>query len=298
MKIVANIMLGNEVELIEQHIQYHLAIGIEAFVIVDMFSRDGTIRKLERYRSDPRFKIRDVTPEEVIDESRLKTPELSSWMLEVARTEFQADWVIRLDADEFIFPRNGDLAASIAELDEYSALQIERRNVVFPSGSTSVNPPVSWQALSKYTVVAKPYQSTPDSYGNDPNLPLNLTRVCPKTIVKADSAYGFGNGAHMALDQHGKSLAAAPAESIISIQFWFTTYSRFAHKVEFIHSFESSINKQHRKNEGWQWSRWSKLFAQGEDAVTTEFNWQFPKQAQFKELMDQGIISTVGKYWD
>ena len=51
MRIAAHIGVKDEVELIERVINHLQAIGIDVFVICDMYSTDGTSEILEKYRS-------------------------------------------------------------------------------------------------------------------------------------------------------------------------------------------------------------------------------------------------------
>ena len=299
MKIVANISVGNEVEIIDQNIAYHIALGVDAFVIVDRFSEDGTSQKLDRYRSDPRFHILHVERDEFMDETGVKMPWLiDGWMLQVARQDFGADWVVSIDADEFLFPANGDLKKTLARFDNEVALSIERRNAVFCSGTALPSIPVSWDALSRFTIVSHPISTKPAEYEASDHIPLILTRVGPKAIVRPESVSKFTRGGHRAMDNNGQVIPINSTPGIISVHFWFTTLERFAHKANKVAEFNALLRKYMPANAAWQWKRWARIVAEGPDAIRREYDRQFLSETELQTLMEQGTVRRARDHWD
>ncbi|PCJ10666.1 MAG: hypothetical protein COB16_01395 [Rhodobacteraceae bacterium] len=298
MKIVSLIQVGNEVEIIDQHIAYHKSLGVDYFVIVDMFSEDGTSEKLDRYRNDPDFVIRRVLKNEVVDDTGIKTPELARWALAVGRDEFDADWIVRMDADEFLFPVNGNLKATLASYGDQKAFKVERRNAIFKSDETDPTLPLQWSDLSQLSIVSDPKAINAQQYQTSDDVPLILTMIQPKTIVRARSVEGFTTGAHDALDAMGHIISPGSADGIISVHFWFTTLSRFTRKAGNTAEFETLMRKHFGRDVGWQWSRWARLTAEGQDAIEREYYRQFPTEQEFQALVQQKKICHVGKYWD
>jgi hypothetical protein len=103
MKLVMTLLVRNELDIIDAQIAFHLAAGVDFFIVTDHDSQDGTTEILERYERQG-----------VLHLLREKDTDLrqSPWMTRMARMaarEFGADWVINSDADEFWWPSGGDL---------------------------------------------------------------------------------------------------------------------------------------------------------------------------------------------
>jgi glycosyltransferase involved in cell wall biosynthesis len=102
MKLVMTLLVRDEADIIDDHIAFHLAVGVDFIIAADNGSTDGTTEILERYARDGhlyRFSLAD--PFSQID--------VVTRMARLAGTRFGADWVINSDADEFWWPRSGTL---------------------------------------------------------------------------------------------------------------------------------------------------------------------------------------------
>jgi Glycosyl transferase family 2 len=101
--VAMTLVVRDEVDLIEAWLTYHLACGIDQIVVTDHRSVDGTSDILDRYESDDRVRVIRREDEEMRQ---------AEWMTEMSRlaaTEYDADWVIPSDADEFWWPRGGSV---------------------------------------------------------------------------------------------------------------------------------------------------------------------------------------------
>ena len=108
MRVVLSLRTRDHVDLVDAHIEFHLGAGVDAIIATDHRSQDGTRAVLERYEHDGSLVL-------VRNDEEKYTPGM--WMNEVARraaTELGADWVIHSDADEFWWPRGGDLKDVLA----------------------------------------------------------------------------------------------------------------------------------------------------------------------------------------
>lgn len=103
MKLVMTLLARDEADVIEAQIAFHLSVGVDFVVAMDNGSRDETadiLRAYERegylhFTSNPNRNFSQI--EEVTAMARR------------AAIEFGADWVINADADEFWWPREGNL---------------------------------------------------------------------------------------------------------------------------------------------------------------------------------------------
>ena len=101
-RIVMTLLVRDEEDILVQNIEFHRALGVDHFIITDNLSRDQTPSIIQHYVrkgwASSIFEIED-------DYSQ------SEWVTRMARMapQFDADWVINSDADEFWLPSSGSL---------------------------------------------------------------------------------------------------------------------------------------------------------------------------------------------
>jgi len=98
-RLVMTILCKDEADIIEANVRVHAALGVDAFVVMDNGSTDGTREKLTALEKE--FELHVIDREGVYDQS--------AWMTELAhyaRDHMGADWVISNDADEFWLPQS------------------------------------------------------------------------------------------------------------------------------------------------------------------------------------------------
>lgn len=112
MRLVMTLMVRDEADIIERQIDFHRAAGVDFFIVTDHESRDGTSEILERYAADGiLYRIPVVSPAK-------RQAEWVTHMARLAAGEFEADWVINSDADEFWWPWGGDLNQVLERVPE------------------------------------------------------------------------------------------------------------------------------------------------------------------------------------
>jgi glycosyltransferase involved in cell wall biosynthesis len=102
MKIVMTLLVRNEEDILDAHLSFHRAAGVDLVLAIDNGSTDTTTEILESY-------ARDGYVELTRDDGQLDQAKWVTGLARRAATEFGADWVINSDADEFYWPRGGTL---------------------------------------------------------------------------------------------------------------------------------------------------------------------------------------------
>jgi len=110
-KLALTLLAKNEADVIDANIAYHLGAGVDLVVATDNGSTDGTLEILERYESEG---VLHLIREPSTDFRQ------GEWVTRMARlaADRGADWVINADADEFWWPRAGNLKEVLERLPE------------------------------------------------------------------------------------------------------------------------------------------------------------------------------------
>jgi hypothetical protein len=122
------LLVRNEEDIIEWNLRYHLAQGVDHFVVTDNLSSDGTADILRRYE---RAGVVTYLFEPADDYSQ------DRWvtrMAVLAQTRLRPHWLLHCDADEFWWPGNtGNLKDAFARIPaDVRAVQADRHNFVGP----------------------------------------------------------------------------------------------------------------------------------------------------------------------
>jgi hypothetical protein len=123
MKLIMTLLVRDEQDILEHHLNFHLAHGVDHFLIMDHHSRDRTPEILDHYVQNG---VAEVFLQN--DPGYLQS-EWVTWMARRARQQYDANWVINSDADEFWWPMSGDLKSALAEVPaQYGSVSVQRHD--------------------------------------------------------------------------------------------------------------------------------------------------------------------------
>ena len=108
-KLLMTLLVKNEEAMLEENLIFHKAMGVDAFIVTDNNSTDGTMEILRRYQQKGWIK-------EVIEETATNY-EQKAWvdrMIWKAKTDYHADWIKNVDADENWVSPTGNLTNDLA----------------------------------------------------------------------------------------------------------------------------------------------------------------------------------------
>ena len=104
MTLVMTLLARDEADVIESWLSFHLNAGADFVVATDNNSEDGTTDVLEQYAREGHVHLIREPGDD------LRQNEWVTRMARLAATDYEADWVINSDADEFWWPRGASLS--------------------------------------------------------------------------------------------------------------------------------------------------------------------------------------------
>ena len=125
MKLVMTLLVRDEQDILREHLDFHLAAGVDEIILMDNLSVDGTADIAREYeRAGCLHYV--FQPRDDYSQGR--------WVTQMARRavhELRADWVINSDADEFWWPHAGSIKDALASVrPDAVAASVERTNFV------------------------------------------------------------------------------------------------------------------------------------------------------------------------
>jgi hypothetical protein len=127
MTLVITLVVRDEAEILEANLEYHFAQGVDLAIVTDHGSRDATPAILRAYEERGLARVLRVEGVQHHQSRRVTR------MARLAAIEYDADWVINTDADEFWWPAAGTLADAFAAIPErYGQVVAPRNNFVPP----------------------------------------------------------------------------------------------------------------------------------------------------------------------
>ncbi|MDR9498558.1 MAG: glycosyltransferase family 2 protein [Hydrogenovibrio sp.] len=267
------ILCRNEVDVIEANIRTHAQLGVDAFVVMDNGSTDGTREKLTELSEEYDLSIIDQ-PEQ--------TYRQREWMLQLAhhaRTSKGARWVISNDADEFWLP---DVASfhSLKETlkDNDSVVTVNRHNMLLDEAALEPHydfAHASWR-------VNYPVCYSTDVQKRADNVSMLLVPISPKVIVNPAGLIKLSGGNHRA-KHWGKPFSARTSEDLTVFHYPIRSFEQFKANVE----HRAELLKLKNVRMGDHYRRWVRLYQAGR--LEQEFERIVLTQTQLEVLEDVGV---------
>ena len=145
MMLVLTLVVRDEEDILDTNLSYHLRQGVDLILVTDHHSQDGTPEILERWEGTGAVRVFREDDDVHDQAARVNR------MVDLAVTEYGADWLIHADADEFWWPADGDLRTTLGTVPpEVSTVVAWRYNFVPRPPHPSATGPTSDPATDSF----------------------------------------------------------------------------------------------------------------------------------------------------
>ena len=286
MRIVAYLGVKDEVELIERTIEHLRVIGVDLIIAVDSRSTDGTAEILKSYESEENFWVFQM------DDLGRDDSEL--WLrrnMEIIK-KAEAEWVILLDADEYWLPMSGSLKDCL-DLGSCDVLSVDRFNVPLHRSGLMLPDQLIPNLYSEIFLFAEPIPNLQGQLHENPRTAWIQGVPVPKVMARAKQIAGWTVGMHDAVAADGTHLRRSKSSDLIVAHVPFTTFSRFARKVENIRSVFARFDAYFPEQMGWHWRRWVRLADEGK--LREEFEKQVFSEDAIGDFRRRRIVCSAAE---
>lgn len=275
-RLVMTILCRNEVDIIESNIRTHAQLGVDAFVVMDNGSTDGTREILTELAKE--FEV------DIIDQPS-QTYQQAKWMKQLviyARKKLNAKWVISNDADEFWIPedKNKSLKDYLSHKD--SVVTVKRHNMALTEDA--LQPDYHFSQAKYY--VQYPICYNKDTQMNDDQISMIFAPLSPKVIVNPNGFIKISGGNHRA--KHiGKMFTARKETGITVFHYPIRSWEQFEANIK----HRQQLLKNPNARMGNHYRRWVSMLEKG--VLRDEFERFIILNTELKILEKLNVVKEI-----
>lgn len=286
----------DEADIVEFFLDYHVRLGVDAFVCTDLGSTDGTLDVLRKYEGRGLLHLTPLARPELFDEHNG-----ASWAA-TARTAFGARWCVFVDPDEFLMLPNRNIAdfltpvqAPIVSLPRYNILpERSAPDAVkhFSDFSLAVRRPLEFHYDLKVT--QDPDERYLPQYGATAQTLLSsyppeiLRAVLPKVVARTDVVKATIPGNHDIIPYDPATATQREADAYVA-HFPFRSLAQFRRKAQLVYDcIERTPPEYPDVAVGEHWVRLNALYRY--NLIEAEFERQLLSDRQIETYVREGVL--------
>lgn len=244
--LVMTLLVRDEEDILEKNIKYHLNNGVDFIIATDNLSKDRTPIILKKYEKMGKLLYLKQ------DEENYQQAEWVNNMGRIAKDSYKAKYIFHSDADEFWYPKNGNLKTEfLCSKNKYFKVKLKNVLPVYNSFKEDV--------FSNSYIINKPI-ITNDLMKDSLNMGIYFFEYPPKVMYDIESEYVEVTQGNHNIKKYSENLIFS--KNITIYHFPIRSWSHFRQKViQGGKSYEN--NKTLPKDAGYHWRRWYDLFKKG-----------------------------------
>ncbi len=269
----------NEGDIIARNIDHHRRLGVRKFVVTDLGSMDDTMEILRKEAEAGDIEIMTTTTRNVAEGQYYKR------MIDRIRDDGDLSHVFLLDADEFLNPKDGDLAAALQSVTA-DVGSIARHNAISSRPIAARRADIA-DSLIAHTHIVR-HGSRPPAHLDDrmkADLPMALLHVDPKVVVRLPLLGDPGPGNHTIQNATQEPVA----EDVLRIiHYPLRSVEQFRIKLQEARVV-LALHPDAPPDVAWHWRRWLRL--ENEGALDAEIDRFFFREDAIRAMAAAGIAA-------
>lgn len=276
-KLVMTLLVRDEEDIVRYNIDFHLSKGVDFIIATDNGSTDATRDILREYK---RRGVLHLIDEPTHNHDQAKW---NNRMAEMARTQYGADIIFHCDADEFWYPRTGNLKDEILKRQE-DILVVDVVNVLLQDKGGEEAFPKDTKFAVVNPIIAKDYQEE-TKHKN-----LFYFKYPPKVVFKPIKKLLFvAQGNHFVTNKD-EGITEGKAHDILIYHYPIRSRERFFKKV--IKSGSAyEQNDLLDKGLGFHARRWYTIYKEG--LLDEEYKKLILHDGEVDKFMREGFIEEI-----
>ncbi|MEA3512401.1 MAG: glycosyltransferase family 2 protein [Campylobacterota bacterium] len=259
--LAMTILVKNEHDIIESNIRTHAKLGVDAFVVMDNGSTDGTRDILEKLSNEFEMTIID-------EKGPYQQKKFMTRLAFEAKKIYKADWVINNDADEFWIPKNSKTLKEVLNF-KGGVVWVHRSNMSLYEGLTH------WSEAKYFTANQVHYRV------GEPNIILG--KIGRKVIVNPYGLFQINSGNHSA--EHIAFWKKQECEDIHIYHYPIRSYEQFETNIK---NRKVLLDTVPNVKMGNHYRRWVKIYEDSE--LEEEYKRFLFKNEEIEFLKRIGIL--------
>lgn len=289
-KIASFLQVIDDIDTLIVNLKYHRSIGVSCFLICDRGASGEALDRLMALDQQDGVRVFRLDIQQMKQVDRRILPEHRLRSYRRVFTEFDPDWVLFGDVDEFWVPASGNLAA--AWPDNADLLMVPRFNAAIGQGCGEQlsGMALDYESVVMQEVVAQPLPSDGQALLDDSSELWIMRAVGSKMMSRVREVNCVYQGFHN-IDSETK-IHRATATHLAIVHYPFTSLARFSDKVTNIRAHLRKAGTTFAPLVAAHWRRWATQLTD-QRGIAREYERQFFSPEVLTSLRQQGVVRTA-----